>query len=182
MAKNNNSKKVEEVKEEKSVVHSYLLLVVLFVATIGLVLYLCKWYNVYDEYQKETPIIRGALSEIIYDDLEHYILDNPTTVIYMCTAQDDTCRSFEKSFKRLLKNKDYNDEIIYLNLSGLNQEEVVATFNEKYKNKVGLTTNYPALVYFEDGRVKSILQGKENKKLSIVKVKQFLDLNDIGEN
>ena len=35
----------------------------------------------------------------INDDLDHYVLDNPTTIIYMCTANDDECRNFEKDFK-----------------------------------------------------------------------------------
>jgi predicted bacteriocin transport accessory protein len=168
-------------KEEKKAIHNYILLVILFAATAGLVIYLCKWYNVYHEYQKETPVIRGSIMEIVNDDLEHYILDNPTAVIYMCTAKDDACRSFEKDFKKLLKKRDYNNEIIYLNLSDLNQDEFVESFNNKYNYKIKLTTHYPAFVLFEDGKVVNVLQGSNKKPLTISKVKQFLELNEIGE-
>jgi len=171
-----------KIKEDKKkAIHNYFLLVLLFGVTVGLVLYLCKWYNVYHEYQKETPVIRGAIMEIVNDDLEHYILDNPTAVIYMCTAKDDECRNFEKDFKKLLKKRDYNNEIIYLNLSNLNQDEFVESFNNKYNYKIKLTTHYPAFVLFEDGKVVSVLQGSKNKPLTVVKVKQFLELNEIGE-
>ena len=171
-----------KVKEEKKkAIHNYFLLAILFIATIGIVIYLCKWYNVYHEYQKETPVIRGSLMEIINDDLEHYILDNPTAVIYMCTAKDDECRSFEKDFKKLLKKRDYNNEIIYLNLSDLDQNQFVDNFNDKYNYKIKLTTHYPAFVLFEDGKVVSVLQGSQNKPLTVSKVKQFLELNEIGE-
>ena len=171
-----------KVKEEKkSTIHNYILLVVLFAVTAGLVIYLCKWYNVYHEYQKETPVIRGSIMEIVNEDLEHYILDNPTAVIYMCTAKDDECRNFEKDFKKLLKKRDYNNEIIYLNLSDINQDEFVNSFNDKYNYKIKLTTHYPAFVLFEDGKVVSVLQGNEKKPLTVLKVKQFLELNDIGE-
>ena len=34
---------------------------------------------------------------------------------------------------------------------------------------------------FEDGKIDSVLQGKEDKPLTITKVKQFLELNQIGE-
>lgn len=166
---------------DKKAIHNYVLLIILFAATAGVVIYLCKWYNVYHEYQKETPVIRGSLMEIMNDDLEHYVLDNPTAVIYMCTAKDDNCRIFEKDFKKLLKKRDYNNEIIYLNLSDLNQDEFIESFNNKYNYKIKLTTHYPAFVLFEDGKVVSVLQGSENKPLTLSKVKQFLELNEIGE-
>ena len=167
--------------DKKKTIHNYLLLIILFAITAGVVIYLCKWYNVYNEYQKETPVIRDSLMEIGNGDLEHYILDNPTAVIYMCTAKDEECRTFEKDFKKLLKKRDYNNEIIYLNLSDLNQEEFVQSFNDKYNYKIKLTTHYPAFVLFEDGKVVSVLQGNKNKKLTVSKVKQFLELNEIGE-
>lgn len=172
---------MSENVEKKSVLHNYIILTIIFVVCMGLVIYLCKLYNVYDEYQKETPVIRGSLQEIVDDDLEHYILDNPTAVIYMCTSSNETCRSFEKGLKKLLNKNNYNDEIIYLNLSNLDQDKFVDDFNEKYMRKTKLTTRYPAFVLFVDGKAVSILQGTETKSLTITKVKQFLELNDIGE-
>ena len=43
---------------------NYLILAVIFIVGIGITLYLCDCYRVYDEYQKQTPVIRGTLSEI----------------------------------------------------------------------------------------------------------------------
>ena len=168
-------------EEKKPNVHNYFILSIIFIAVMCLVIYLCKWYNVYDEYQKETPIIRGSLQEIVSEDLEHYVLDNPVAVIYMCTSSDDACRSFEKGFKKLLSKRDYNTQIIYLNLSGIDQDSFVKDFNEKYMKKNKLTTNYPAFVLFQDGKAISILQGSSSKPLTVTKVKQFLEINDIGE-
>lgn len=170
-----------EKEEKKNVIHNYIILAVIFVLSMGVVVYLCKLYNVYDEYQKETPVIRGTLQEIVDDDLEHYVLDNPTSVIYMCTSSNETCRSFEKGLKKLLNKNNYSDQIIYLNLSNLDQDEFVDNFNGRYMRKAKLTTNYPAFVLFVDGKAVSILQGTESKPLTITKVKQFLELNDIGE-
>lgn len=162
-------------------IHNYIILVVIFLLCIGLIVYLCKWYKVYDEYQKETPIIRGVLQEIVNDDLEHYVLDNPSALIYVCTSNDDVCRDFEKEFKKYINQQELNDSIIYLNTTGLNQDEFVSEFNKKYNYKRELTTNYPAFVLFEDGKIVSILQGTKNEKLTITKVKNFLELNKIGE-
>ena len=173
--------KSKSEKENKKTIKNYVLLILLFIASIGLVFYLRELYEVNKKEQLKTPVIDGALLEIYETDLEHYVLDNPTTVIYMCTADNEKCRVFERDFKKLLKKKNYDDQIIYLNLTDLNQESFVNNFNEKYKYKTKLTTNYPAFVLFEDGKIKNILQGNDKEGLTLVKVKQFLDLNKIGE-
>ena len=65
--------------------------------------------------------------------------------------------------KKLFKSQQLQDEIVYLNLSDLDQEEFVDSFNVKYPYKKGeLTTNYPAFVFFEDGKVRGILQEKNS--------------------
>lgn len=170
-----------EVNSKKSGLKNYIILIVIFLTGIGLTLYLCKWYNVWNDYQKETPVISGSLLEITYEDLEHYVMENPTTVIYMCTANNDKCRSYEKDFKKIIEKENLNDYVIYLNLSNLDQDEFVNNFNGQYEFKNKLTTNYPAFVVFEDGKVTSILQGNKKKKLTVSSTKQFLELNGIGE-
>lgn len=170
---------IEEEQNKK--LHNYLIVISLFVVCIVVVLYLCELYKVEKEAEQKIPIIRNSLSEIFPDDLDHYILDNPRSLIYMCAANNDDCRAFEKSFKKLLKKKDYHDEIIYLNLTDLNQQEFITQFNEKYPYRSGIKGNYPIFVLFEDGEVKSLLQATKNKKMTISKVKTFLELNDIGE-
>lgn len=166
----------------KKTIHNYVLLGVIFLVCVCIVLYLCNLYKVYDQYQKETPVIRGSLQEIVEDDLEHYVVDTPMAVIYMCTSYQDECRSFEKDFKKFLKHQELTDEIVYLNLSDLDQEEFVNSFNDKYPYKKGkLTTDYPAFVLFEDGKVVGILQGSNDKKVTVTKVRQFLEVNEVGE-
>lgn len=160
---------------------NYVILVVLFVFSIALILYLCNLYLVYDEHQKETPVIRGTLSEITSDELEHYVMENPTTVIYMCTAEDVKCRNYEKDLKKVVQQKNLQEAIVYLNLSTLNQTEFVDSFNSKYPYKISLSTEYPALVVFEEGKVSNLLQGNSDQKLTITKTKQFIDINNIGE-
>lgn len=171
---------MKEKKDNKKI-HNYLILAGIFAVSILIVFYLCNWYKVYDEYQKQTPVIRGSLQEIVTDDLEHYLMDNPSVVIYMCTSSDEVCRDFEKSFKKLISKEELNGEIVYLNLSDVDKKTFVDDFNNKYSHKNKLKDYYPAFVVFEDGKVNSIIQGSEDKKLTISRVKQFLELNEIGE-
>jgi len=168
-------------KKDKNIFKNYILLAVIFLICCGVTLYLCRLYTVYREYEREIPVIRDSLLEITYDDLEHYVMDNPSSVIYMCTASDDKCRSYEKDFKKLIEKEELHDSIIYLNLSNMELDEFVNNFNSKYKSKRELTTNYPAFVIFEDGKVVEMLQGKKNAGLSISRTKNFLELNGVSE-
>lgn len=167
-------------KKEKKRIRNYIITIVLFIACCGLVLYLRELYRVNQAEQKKIPVIQGYISEIYSDDLEHYITDNPNGVIYMCIANDENCRTFEREFKKLLKKDEYSDNLAYLNLTDVDQDKFLSEFNKKYIYKVKLSKEYPAFVLFEDGKVKAILQEKD-KKLDIVKVKHFLELSEIGE-
>ena len=180
MAKNVSDTKNEK-KVEKNYKKNYIILGLIFIVCIGLILYLRQWYKVYDEYQKESPVIRGVLQEIVPDDLEHYIMENPTSIIYMCTAQDEICRDFEKDFKKYINKKEYNDTIIYLNLSDVDSHIFVENFNNKYNYKKKLTEKYPAIVIFRDGNVDGLLQENEKNKITISKIDTFLELNRIEE-
>ncbi len=166
--------------EKKGTLKNYLILAVVFLVTMALTLYFCKCYYVYHDSIKEIPVIRGTLSEISREELDHYILENPNCNIYMCTASNLKCRSFEESFIKLIKKKNLQEDIVYLNLSDVNQDEFIKTFNEKYPYKIKLTTNYPAIVMFEENRVSNLLQ-ENDKELTIIKTKQFIELNKIGE-
>lgn len=166
---------------KKKELKNYVILAFIFLAGIGITIYLCNWYNVYNDLQKQTPVIRGTLSEITNEELDHFILENPTITIYMCTSSNDICRNYENQLIKFVSSIDLTDSVVYLNLSDVNEEKFVNEFNAKYPYKVKLTKYYPAFVTFEDGKVKYILQGNENSNLTIVKTKQYFELNHIGE-
>ncbi|MDD5888657.1 MAG: hypothetical protein PUC82_04135 [bacterium] len=167
-------------QERKLTLKNYLILLLVFAITIILTLYLCKCYTVYRESIKEIPVIRGTLSEITSEELDHYIQENPNCTVYICTASNPNCRNFEEDFIKLIKKKSLQESIVYLNLSNANQEEFINSFNDEYNYKIKLTANYPAIIMFEDAKISSILQESEDT-LTIIKAKQFIELNKIGE-
>jgi len=168
------SKEDKQNKKNIKAIKNTIFLIIIYIFTIGVTFYFCKIYNVYEEYQKEIPVIRGSLQEITKEDLEHYIIENSYVVIYMCTAQNDSCRTFEKDLKKYVKKKEITDEIVYLNLTGVDLDQFVNDFNKKYKSK--LTTNFPAFIYFNDGALETIIQSKKSSSLTISKVNTFLEL------
>lgn len=169
----------KEGKERAIPTKNYVILVVMFIAIIALVLYLCNLYHVYDAHQREIPVIRDTLFEIQPGEIEHYVMENPTTVFYMCTAADELCRDYEKDLKKLVEKEELQNTIIYVNLSNVDQNEFVDTFNTTYPYKVSLKKNYPVFVVFEDGKINSILQANKGKRLTISETDQFIKLNKI---
>ena len=167
--------------KDKKRFKNYIILIVIFILCWGLTLYLCEWYKVYNDYEKQTPVIRGTLSEITYEDLDHYVVDVPSVIVYICTSYDDNCRNFEKNFKKYVKKNDLNDSIVYLNITNIDRQQFINDFNNKYNYKGKLTGNYPAFVSFKDGKINSVLQATDNKNLSLSKVDSFLDLNNYEE-
>ena len=170
----------KEIKDKhiikNNIVRNYILLFIFIIIGMGLTLYFCKVYKVYDEYQKATPVISGSLSEITSEEIDHYIIDNPSIILYMCTASNEECRYFEKDLKKYVQKESLQDDIVYLNLSSADIDSFINDFNSNYKYKHKLTSHMPAFVSFSDGKITAIVQEKKNKRLSISKVKHFIDI------
>ena len=98
----------------------------------------------------------------------------------MCTSNELRCRNFEKDFKKVIRRDDLKDQIVYINLSGVETEEFFNEFNDNYPYKKELNS-YPALIVFEDGKISKILQSNTDKSLKISQAKQFLDMYKTGE-
>ena len=160
---------------------NYIILGVIVLIFVGLTLYFCKWYQVLDEEEKQVPVIRDTIPEITPLELDHYIVENPTATIYMCTASEIKCRKFEGKFKKLIERENLREEFVYLNLTNSDIDEFIDDFNSKYKYKTKLTDNYPAIVEFNEEKITHMLQGSKGKTLTIEKVKNFIDINKIGE-
>ena len=171
----------KQEQERKIGIKNYIILALIFTVSIIITLYLCNVYNVYQESKRQIPVIRGTLSEITSEELEHYISENPTIMMYICTASDETCRKYEKSLKKYVVREELQDVIVYLNLVPEEAQSFSEGFNEKYAGNLKLKDNYPALVIFDDGKVTHLLQAKQNEKLTITKTKQFMELHSIGE-
>lgn len=169
------------MKENKIPVKNYFILAFIFLLGIGLTMYFCKWYEVIDTEKKQTPVIRGIIPEISSQELDNFVLENPTTVLYLCTSDNMKCRNFEKDFKKYIIKESMENYIVYVNLTNINQVKFVKDFNNNYEYKTKLTPNYPALIYFNDGKISDMIEGTNSNKLTLSKAKDFLEKNKIGD-
>lgn len=172
---------VKENKEEKRVIpnKNYIIVAVIFIATIGLMFFLRNWYISYQDYENTIPVLSGVISEVRYNEIDNYLSDNPSVVIYMGDAKDYDCREFELELKELLESKQIKDRVIYYNITDVkNKNLLLKEFNNKYalNNKI---SSYPVIVIFEDGKIVDYKSKTASKNLTISDINLLFNEYDV---
>ena len=163
------------MKSKKKQKKNYVVLVVIYAVVIVLVLYLASWYNTYKTYQNEIPVLKDVVSEISPSEFEHYLTENPSPVLYLCTASDSDCRDFEETIKSPLEKNNYED-LVYINLEDVEDKE---TYIKRLLEGTDFTiSRIPCLIKFTDGKVTAVEDGLNGALLTRDEALNFLDIND----
>ena len=110
------------------------------------------WYGELYTKKMNTPIMDEYLNIINYNELDTYLVENNSIIIYASVLQDDKIRSFEKKFIKVVEEYSLNNKILYLDLT------------EQYKNKKlydSIANKYnlldmPCIIIFNDGIVRDV--------------------------
>ena len=164
-------------KKTKWLITGYLKLILIFAATIFIVLLLRNWHLTRVDYQLNVPIIKETLSQEVHsNEIYNYIRENENSIIYIGVVTDQKCRDFELLLNEVIKERSLENTITYLNLTDENNvKKFLKEFNKFYDSDL---TGYPSIVIFEDGRVKDVLV-TEKAKLTKEDATQFLDSNQV---
>lgn len=162
---------------------NYLILGTIYLVVILLVLYLASWYKTYQEYQKETPVLRNTISEITPEEVEHYLLENPSSILYMCTSNNEECRLFETDFKKTIVKNEWQDQITYINLSDemQNKEEYLRDLVTKYGSNSMTISRLPTLLSFEEGKLEAVEAGLNGAPMTVSEAEKFIDIHQTGQ-
>lgn len=171
-----------KLKSKKKQKKNYIILTFIYAVVIVLVLYLASWYNTYVEYREEIPVLQNIISEINPDEVDHYLMENPSPILYICSASDSDCREFEKSIKSYLQENAYQD-LTYVNLEDINDKTAYITeLLDKYNGSNFVINRIPCLIKFTDGKVTSIEDGLNGALLTKDEALNFIDANSyMGE-
>ena len=166
------------MKSKKKQKQNYVILVVIYVVVIVLVLYLASIYNSCKSYQKEIPVLKDVVLEINPSEVEHYLTENPSPILYLCTASDDDCREFEEIMKSPLEKNNYED-LVYVNLEDI--EDKMTFVNDLLAGTDYSIDRVPCLIKFTDGIATDIEDGLNGAVLTRDEALNFLDANDRTE-
>ena len=159
---------------------NYVTLAIIYVLVIGTVLYIASWYNTYQNYKTTIPVLRNTVSEINTAELDHFVLENPDGVIYMCVASDTTCRNFDTHLKKELLKNGLQDSVTYIDLQDvINKESYITTVFANYGMSFNIN-NTPLFLAFEDGKIVSYLGEGKTTKLTVEDAIKFIKKYRVG--
>lgn len=156
---------------------NYLILGIVIIVTLLLLYYFYMWIDAYNETKLNKPILDKYLEVINYNELDDYLIENQDTIIYISVLEDSKIRDFEKQFKKILRNKEIEKDILYMNITDdIKKKVIVKEMNEKYMINSLSIVNVPVIAVFEDGKLKNIYSIKNNN-YDIEEFKMFINNN-----
>lgn len=170
-----------EKKESRIPIGNYVKLTLIIVVTL-LGVFLFQNLYIRDKLVEEnTPLIRDYLrSEVNSNEIYNYIRENENSIIYICTANNKSCRDFEKEFGPYVKANELENRITYLNITDTKKKSAfIKEFNKFYDTNL---LGYPSIIIYEDGKVKDMLTVKTDKSLEIDLVKEFFKKNNVSSS
>lgn len=129
---------------------NYFILLLLFAATAGIVLFASEVYESRTRKQY-TSIMNSFITEIKINDLDYYTLDNSPVVIYISDKTDVDLGEDEQRYKDLLIEYNIQNYFVYLNVSD-ESIDVIKSFEELYNVDIAEET-LPNLVVIDEGKV-----------------------------
>ncbi|MGM9879324.1 MAG: DUF6568 family protein [Bacilli bacterium] len=171
------NKKSKDINK-KIPVKNYIILGTIIIITLLVSMYLFSWYRQYADNRISKPIITETLREVEYNNLNTVLKERDVLIMYMCTTDEDICRSFEKKFASFVKDNNLTEEIVYLNLGYSSDESgLLDKVYSKYKSDdlVKKVYSYPTLLIFNQGKIVDVLSSSGKNKISINQVEDFLE-------
>ncbi len=160
---------------------NYLILILLFIITIGGAI---SFYIVYSNASNEElkiPVLRDKVAEIKTGDVDVFLSENPDALIYVGVANDENSRKLEKDLIDLIDRKQI--ELVYVNLTDLTEKErtdFYKSMNDNYSSGEKKLSNYPAFIIIKNQKIYDLVQ-RNSHDLYLGDVEQLLDIYEIGE-
>ena len=142
---------------------NYVILGVVIVVTLFILYYFYMWVDVYKESKINIPIMDKYMTVINYNELDNYIVENPDTIVYVSVLENEIIREFEKKFKNKYKGNEIKKELLYMNIMNeINDKDVRNEMISKYSVNNLNITDFPCVLVFKDGLLKSIYSISDN--------------------
>lgn len=161
---------------------NYILLIIILIATCGILYYFYLWYGEYSNNWLYKPILSDALFQIKYNEIDDYVIENNNACIYVSYVGNKKTRDFEKKFLNLINNYHINNDILYLNLSEIADDKKIFNYlKEKYTiNNYNIFDGLPNILAFKNGLLDDIYFINENN-YSINRVDNYLKAINVIE-
>ncbi len=130
---------------------NYFILFIVIVLSLMITLYFRKWYKAYEDGYLSKSIMGNYLFEINYKELDDYLVENQSAIIYVSKVGNENIRNFEKKFINAINQNDLKNKILYLDLSNYKGDT-----NNKYTINDKDITSVPNISVFKNGKLDDI--------------------------
>lgn len=127
---------------------NYVIYMIIVLITITFVIFLSKWYETKKDGQ--TTHRMSSIVEIKEKDLDNYLVENPSIIIYLSNSHNIGLKNFEKEFNKYILKNNLNKKMVYIDLNGVSKN-----FDKKLKNKLGIdaSSSYINVNFNEDENI-----------------------------
>ncbi len=133
-------------------------------------------YTIYNNKINDIPLLRNKVKEIDVDDVDDYISENESVLLYFGAVNDNDSKMIEEEMIEYMDLD--NVDIVYVNITNLkNKKEYLKEFSTKYSTNKKIT-NYPAFVYIRDKEIIDLIE-QDDRELLINNVIKFVETNEI---
>lgn len=152
---------------------NYIIYGIIVVVTLALVFYANEWYKAYKQNELENSYIADYVKEVNYPEFQNYILENPDLIVYVGEKNSTKCVSFEKIFHDVIKEYNLEDEVIFLNVSDINNiKEITDVYNIKSLNT---SLNIPSIAILKNSKFNDILNSNDDNEIRSDEIIQLLE-------
>lgn len=153
---------------KKISIKNYLLLLVIYILTILLSIFLSRKYSENLNVAGSKTVMYNFLSQINASEIDNYILENPNAIIYVASTTDESLNNFEEEFKMFLTKNDLVNYIVQVDDTEIKNSRLLMNIK-----------NYPNIIKFNDGKIFDVLY-ETKKDIKISDIEEFFngDNND----
>ncbi|MGN1357979.1 MAG: DUF6568 family protein [Bacilli bacterium] len=171
------------MKEELRVIpkKNYIILGIVILVSLLIIYYFYMWVSAYKDAKENVSVLDNYMNVINYNELDNYIVENPDSIIYVSVVDDIEINKFDKKLANSIKNNDFNKDVLYMNITEtIKDTSIKREMIEKYSLKYADITDVPNIIVFEDGKLISIYNIKDNG-YSVSKAVEFVNNIKFGD-
>lgn len=171
------------MKEELRVIpkKNYIILGIVILVSLLIIYYFYMWVSAYKDAKENVSVLDNYMNVINYNELDNYIVENPDSIIYVSIVDDIEINKFDKKLANSIKSNDFNKDVLYMNITEtIKDDSIKREMIEKYSLKYADITDVPNIIVFEDGKLISIYNIKDNG-YSVSKVVEFVNNIKFGD-
>ena len=162
---------------------NYVKVIVLSFVTILVVLMLSNNYKKRIQYERANQDVMGFLSNVKYEELSNYLVENHDAFIYMASSSDVSLDNFEENLKEYILNEDLEKYFVYLDSNGYTSDmykNLQNSFFSSDLSKQVTLSNYPNIFAVKDGKIVAILY-ETASDITLEDVMTFVSMHEVIE-